>query len=200
MSDLEEQVRRVESKLLKLRQWDGQIWFSTDKSATTKEPIVVFVDGMGATIERVDHPDQRKQLDVADADSAFRLYLNKVKSLDQYVVFEVKPSGIGLFEDLVKSARNMGFDVGYDALEEDKKPHLSALPSIDEATSSTNAPLPTSNQTGFSADASAAFPTNANPVAKTPRTDKPEPVVPTNTVAPPTKSRWQRFLEWIGLR
>jgi hypothetical protein len=201
MDGIDQQVARVESKLLKLRQWDGQIWLIPDKSATTKEPIVVFVDGLGATIQRVDHPDERKQLDKADADSAFRSYLDLAKSLDQYVVFEVKPSGIELFQDLVKSARAKGFAIGYDALEEDKNPHLSPLPSIDEPTPPINTPAETSAQQPSTSNGNPGAPASATPAATSSKPTNPQPAVPTSAPAPQkNKSWWQRLLEWVGLK
>jgi hypothetical protein len=200
MDGLDQQVARVESQLLKLRQWDGQIWLIPDKSATTKEPIVVFVDGMGATIQRVDHPEQRKQLDKDVADSAFSSYLDKAKSLDQYVVFEVKPSGIGLFQDLVKLARDKGFDVGYDALEEDKNPHLSPLPSVDESTPTTDTSTATPAQQSSTSNGNAGTPASVTPAASSPKPTSPQPAATNSTPAPQkNKSWWQKFLEWAGL-
>ena len=200
MDGLDQQVARVESQLLKLRQWDGQIWLIPDKSATTKEPIVVFVDGMGATIQRVDHPEQRKQLDKDVADSAFSSYLDTAKSLDQYVVFEVKPSGIGLFQDLVKSARDKGFDVGYDALEEDKNPHLSPLPSVNESTPPTDTSTATPAQQSSTSNGNAGTPASVTPAASSPKPTSPQPAATNSTPAPQkNKSWWQKFLEWAGL-
>jgi len=200
MDGLDQQVARVESQLLKLRQWDGQIWLIPDKSATTKEPIVVFVDGMGATIQRVDHPEQSKQLDKGVADSAFSSYLDTAKSLDQYVVFEVKPSGIGLFQDLVKSARDKGFDVGYDALEEDKNPHLSPLPSVNESTPPTDTSTATPAQQSSTSNGNAGTPASVTPAASSPKPTSPQPAATNSTPAPQkNKSWWQKFLEWAGL-
>ena len=185
---------------MKLRQWDGQIWLIPDKSATTKEPIVVFVDGMGATIQRVDHPEQSKQLNKDIADSAFSSYLDTAKSLDQYVVFEVKPSGIGLFQDLVKSARDKGFDVGYDALEEDKNPHLSPLPSVNESTPPTDTSTATPAQQSSTSNGNAGTPASVTPAASSPKPTSPQPAATNSTPAPQkNKSWWQKFLEWAGL-
>jgi hypothetical protein len=200
MDGLDQQVARVESQLLKLGQLDGQIWLIPDKSATTKEPIVVFVDGKGATIERIYHPEQHKQLDKDIADSAFSSYLDTAKSLDQYVVFEVKPSGIALFQDLVQSARDKGFDVGYDALEEDKNPHLSPFPSVDESTPPTDTSATTSAQQPPASNDNSGTPASAPAAATSPKPTNPQPTVPTSVPAPQkNKSWWQRFLEWAGL-
>ena len=47
MATLDQQVAQQQSKLLKLRQRDGQLWLIPDKSSTTKEPILVTVAGAG---------------------------------------------------------------------------------------------------------------------------------------------------------
>jgi hypothetical protein len=150
MEKLDQQVALQQSKLLKLREREGQLWLIPDKSSTTKEPILVTVAGAGVTIEHFDHPDQRKQLDKAGVNTDFQSYLREAKALDQYVVFLVRPSGIETFQDLVKSARDLGFDVGFDALEEDRQIHFSTPPPVDEAPkpgSSTNAPVQNTSAT-----------------------------------------------------
>jgi DNA-directed RNA polymerase subunit RPC12/RpoP len=144
--------------------------------------------------------EQSKQLNKDVADSAFSSYLDTAKSLDQYVVFEVKPSGIGLFQDLVKSARDKGFDVGYDALEEDKNPHLSPLPSVDESTPPTDTSATASAQQPSASNDNSGTPTSATPAASSPKPTHPQPAAATSSPAPQkNKSWWQRFLEWAGL-
>ena len=170
MGNLDQQVAKTQSKLLKLRQREGQLWLIPDKSATTKEPILVIVAGAGVTIERFDHPDQRKQLEKSDVDTVFKSYLRSAKALDQYVVFLVRPSGIEIFQDLVKSARDMGFDVGFDALEEDRQIHFSTPPAVDESTPPTETPV--------------------SAPAATPKPNKP---TPTATNAPPSRNNSWRF-------
>jgi hypothetical protein len=90
------------------------------------------VSASGVKVERFDRPDQTKDFSKSSARSEFDAYLNGIKPLDQYVVFLMRPSGIGLFQDLVKSARDKGIEVGYDALEEDKQIYFSTPPVIDE--------------------------------------------------------------------
>jgi hypothetical protein len=201
MDGLERQVERLQSTLLKLRQREGQLWLIPDKSATTKEPILVTVGGAGAVIERFDHPEQRKQLDKAGADSVFKSYLREAKALDQYVVFLVRPSGIGLFQDLVQSARGAGFEVGYDALEEDRQIHFSTPPGVDEPRA-TNWPAVTPDQKSsapagnFAPPAKAAKAASIEPAAKG---SEPQPAGASVNPAPRKKSWWQRLLEWLGL-
>jgi hypothetical protein len=58
--------------------------------------------------------------------------LKEVKPQEQYVVFLIRPSGIGLFKDLVQTARDDGYEVGFDALEENREIHFTAPPPIDD--------------------------------------------------------------------
>jgi hypothetical protein len=201
MDGQEQEVARAQYRLLKLRQREGQLWLIPDKSTTTKEPILVTVSGSGAIIERFDHPDQRRELDAANADSEFESYLNKSKPLDQYVVFLIRPSGIALFQELLKSARDKGFDVGFDALEENKQIHFSTPPPVDEPTPPTNKTSAASDQsaqnTPSTTNSSNGSQTNSSSRATSHAPAKSQPAM---SPAPPrTKSWWQRFLEFVGL-
>jgi hypothetical protein len=132
MVALEQHLAGVQSKLLILRQREGKLWLIPDKGSTTKEPILATVSASSLKIERFDRPDQTKDFSDSSARSEFDTYLDGVKSVDQYIVFLVRPSGIGLFEDLVKSARDKNIEVGFDALEENKDIYYSTPPVIDE--------------------------------------------------------------------
>lgn len=192
MNGLEQQVLHAQDRLLKLRQLEGQLWLIPDRTITTKEPILVTVAGTGITIDRFDRPDQHAQADSGGASDVFTAYLAKVKSTDQYVVFLIKPSGIPLFQSLVQSARDKGFDVGYDALEENQKVHFSTPPSIDEAVASTNESDATVSPSSNS--------NNSTPAASQPNSSKPQPTA-TGSASPPPKNKswWQKLLEWVGL-
>src|SRR5690348_8809357 len=74
MASLENQVSRVQSQLLKLRKSEGQIWLIPDRSSTSKEPILVTVAGSGISIDRLDHPDQRRRIEKGAADAALTDY------------------------------------------------------------------------------------------------------------------------------
>ena len=129
---LEQKIRGVEVKIVKLHSRDGQIWLMPDKSQTTKEPILAVVSSKGVEIERFNRPDLGKEFDKSGAHNGFDAYLNGVKETQQYVVFLIRPSGIAVFKDLVKIARERGFEVGFDALEEDREIHFTAPPPIDD--------------------------------------------------------------------
>lgn len=199
MASLEQKVAGVQSKLLKLREREGKLWLIPDKSSTTKEPILATISGSGAKVERFDHPAEAKEFVKSSARSGFESYLAEAKPVDQYVVFLVRPSGIELFERLLKLARDRGFEVGFDALEENREIHFTTPPPLEEppvwqkaADAGTNTP-PFSNPTN---SAQAKF-----TPATTPATNFTSPPPPAGKPmpAPKTKSWWQRFLEFIGI-
>jgi len=132
MAVLDQHLAGVQSKLLILRQREGKLWLIPDKASTTKEPILATVSASGVKLERFDRPDQTKNFGQSSARSEFDSYLDGVKPVDQYIVFMVRPSGVALFEDLVKSARDKNIEVGFDALEENKDIYYSTPPVIDE--------------------------------------------------------------------
>jgi hypothetical protein len=200
MDSLEQQVASAQSRLLKLQARDRQIWLIPDQATTTKKPILVTVAGTSATVEAFDHPEKHQQWEATRAQSSFEGYLRNAKALNQYVVFLVRPSGIPLFQRLLKSTRAQGFEVGYDALEEDRDVHFSRPPPIDEPIPAGDAPatkpIPPSDRTSSNSSPT----TNPSP-ALTPTATKSGP--PTATPAPPppaAKNWWQRFLAWLGLK
>ena len=134
MAVLDQRVAGVQSKLLTLRQWEGKLWLIPDRSSTTKEPILAVVSGAGVKVQQFDHPNQAREFGGSSVLSEFASYLGESKALDQYFVFMVKPSGIALFGRLVKSARDKGFEVGFDAVEEDKNIYFSTPQVPDETT------------------------------------------------------------------
>ncbi len=134
MAGLEQRVAGIQSKLLKLGEREGKLWLIPDKNGTTKEPILATVSTSGVKLEQFDHPERARVIVKTNASAEFDSFLGGIKPLDQYVVFLVRPSGIELFERLVKLARDKGFDVGFDALEEDKEIYFSTPPIIDETT------------------------------------------------------------------
>jgi hypothetical protein len=194
MDNLELKVSAAQSRLFKLREMEGQLWLVPDKNNTTKEPILVTVAGKSITVEAFDHPEQRKQWDNAASQSSFSTYLGKASSLNQYIVFLVRPSGIQLFKSLVESARAAGFEVGFDALEEDRPVHYSTPPPMDDPATPENRPAtepvtPASASDGKPDPAATTTPTKPGAPASVP------------PVAPPSQNQswWQRLLRRMGL-
>lgn len=138
---LENDVASVQSKIRKLHAREGQVWLIPDRTANPKEPILAIISGTGLRIDRFNHPELSQEFKKSGARAGLESYLKQAKSQDQYVVFLIRPSGIALFKQLVQTARDSGFEVGFDALEEDREIHFSAPPPIDDEATSEHRPL-----------------------------------------------------------
>lgn len=204
---LERQMTSVQSKILKLRAREGQLWLIPDRTSTAKEPILAIVSGSGVMTERFNHPEETQHFSKSRAHAEFEKYLSHAKATDQYVVFLIRPSGIGVFKDLVELARKKGFEVGFDALEENREIHFTTPPPIDDEAVPTRKPaaalpLPspaTDDTNTLEGNTSSepvinSVPVSATNVATPPAAPKPSPPPP-----PKPKSWWQRLLEWLGL-
>lgn len=138
---LEKEIASVESKIHKLHSREGQVWLIPDRTANPKEPLLAIVSGTGLKIDRFNHPELSQEFTKSKSRSGLESYLKDAKSQDQYVVFLIRPSGIALFKQLVQTARDSGFEVGFDALEEDREIHFSAPPPIDDEATTEHRPL-----------------------------------------------------------
>lgn len=136
---LDQRVADLQSKLLQLHQREGKLWLIPEKGMTTKEPVLVIASSRGLSMERFGHPEKTRQIEYAAARPQFQDYVRTMKSADEYVVFLIRPSGIALFQDLVKMTRDQNIEVGYDAIEEDKDIYFTPPPVFDE-TVPANAP------------------------------------------------------------
>ncbi len=203
---LQQKVNAAQVRLAKLRQ-QQDLWIFPDRSATAKEPIVVTVNNGGAKVERFNRPDQTKNFSGADTRNGFKTALEELKPAEQYVVFLVSPSGIGLFEKLAESARAKSFEIGYEPLLPGRETHFTTRPADNETDiprqSSNPAPPRAAANSGGSAPAGTTAPTRSNQattnsVASTNAAGQ-QPPPPPPPPPPVPKSWWQRFLEFIGL-
>jgi hypothetical protein len=200
----EKQVANMQSQLLKLRAMEGHLWLIPEQSKTSKEPVIVTVSDNGVVMERFDKPAQKKEYSKADAASGLKEYLQGVKPLDQYIVFYLKPSGISLFQNLLTIGREKGFEVGFDALGENQTLDFSPPPRLDEPVPPpATTDEPAGNGSRKSSPAASNSPSASappSPVATPQITNSPPPAAANTPPPQKTKSWWQRFLEWVGIR
>ena len=147
---LDQHIAGLQSKLLQLRQREGKLWLIPEKGVTIKEPILAIVSKNGISLERFDHPEKTKQIGSAAARTDFEDYVKELKSADEYVVFLIRPSGVALFQDLVKTARDRNIEVGFDAIEEDKAIYFTSPPVLDETVPVNSTSGYTSGSGGYS--------------------------------------------------
>ncbi|MEK7675550.1 MAG: hypothetical protein AAB676_06935 [Verrucomicrobiota bacterium] len=124
IKELEKKNQQVEARVEKAKQGAPQLWLVPEGEVSGKEPVLVTVSGTRIVCERFDKPEARKEMPAREGDRLFTDLLNGLQPAKDYLVFYVRPSGIGLFKRCRNTARNAGFDVGYDAVEEDKQIHF----------------------------------------------------------------------------
>ena len=115
LAKAEEEVRAAEAALLAEKNRQNVLRLIPEISGTTKEPVLVEVEGTGYKITRFDTQGEVSH----GVQSDFSKGLGLLKPADQFVVFFFKPSAAGLFDAYLQKARSAGFEVGYDVVGED---------------------------------------------------------------------------------
>jgi len=187
---LEKDVLEAQAVLLKLKGQQGKLWLIPDKKVTTKTPVLAVVSGNGVRLEEFNKPEASKEFHGPRAEAQFRSHLDKYDKASYYLVFLVRPSGIGLFDDLSDLSRKLGFEVGFDALDENVEVRFQEPPPLvppEGGHGSTNPAAPPSVDP----------PPPTTPPAATP---PPGPTAKPPPPPPAPKSWWQRLLEYIGIR
>jgi hypothetical protein len=97
-----------------------KVWLIPEAETSRKQAVIVEVSGSRLVTQRFGLPETRKEASAAEAADHLAALLNRLSSEKDYLLFYLRPSGITLFERCLAAARDAGFDVGYDALEEDQ--------------------------------------------------------------------------------
>ncbi len=115
MLELEQKLKEMESAVAAARMKSRSLRLIRELSDTTKEPVIVDVGKQTLKIMRF---DQGQLIEVATLDG-FYSQIRKFRKQDQYIVLYFRPSGAARFEELRQAVKNSGFEVGYDAIDED---------------------------------------------------------------------------------
>jgi hypothetical protein len=83
-----------------------------------KNPLLVKVDGKHLTFEEFDKPESLRVLETSSLTKSFQFGIRNYDPSLYRIVFLFKPSGSHTFEKLTDLATNLGFDIGYDPIEE----------------------------------------------------------------------------------
>ncbi len=118
MKRAEEALRAKEGQLLAEQAKKNELWLIPDRAKTSKEPVLAVVSADSVALQRFDHPE-KSELRGRGLSSKFESALKDYSKLDQYIVFYFKPSGVDHFQALTDSAKNAGFEIGYDAVGEE---------------------------------------------------------------------------------
>ena len=198
---LEEQIRQIQSQLLVVKSNKGQFWLVPDPNATTKEPILVVISGKEIVIERFDRPAERVTL-TGQISQEFKAQLKQYNKLNQYFVFFIRPSGIGIFDEIIEFSKDAGFDTGYEPLAESQVIHFSKpkVPETEIPPPPVKAPsgsTKSSSPPSVNDPVTPSVPSPPDPPSTTAAKPQPKP-----KSAPPAKpvklTLWQRIKKWLG--
>ncbi|MEO8615455.1 MAG: hypothetical protein ABI600_09960 [Luteolibacter sp.] len=115
MMELEQKVRELEAMIAAARLENKKLRLIRGLSDTTKEPVIIDVGEGRMRIMRFDKPQPIELKSLQD----FYVQIKNFRKQDQYFVLYFRPSGAARFEELRQAVKNSGFEVGYDAIDED---------------------------------------------------------------------------------
>ena len=118
MESLEASVKLRQAALLEEQARRNQLWVIPDQSASSKEPVLAVISRNEAIFQRFDRPEKRI-LTGANITDEFAAALKSYSYRKQYLVLYFKPSAAGRFKQLTQAVKDAGFEVGYDAINED---------------------------------------------------------------------------------
>ena len=110
MSDLSAENRKKDS-----------VWMIPERSNDGKAPLLVTIDGTNMRFEEFDKPESLRVLRTSSLTSSFKSAVKSYDSRRFKIVFLFKPSGTDYFKKVIELAKDLGFEVGYDPIEESQK-------------------------------------------------------------------------------
>lgn len=145
-------VDKAQSALLKVSQNEGDVWLIPDRSGTSKEPVIISVlpDHFASrTFDAGEEKRTRRSGDSGDTSSELARLLESHQPTDQYLVFYYRPSTLGSFDKINQAAKDLGYEIGYDVVEEGAV--VQFVPSLDDMAAA-DIPPPTETPSTSSAD------------------------------------------------
>ena len=118
MKSLESDAQSGEAVLLEEQARRNQLWLIPDRSASSKEPVLAVISGSRAIFQQFDNPEPQI-LDGTKITDGFAEALKSYSPSSQYLVLYFKPSAADHFKQCTQEARAAGFEIGYDAINED---------------------------------------------------------------------------------
>ena len=116
---LEQKVERAQTEALDAARSTADVWLTPDRSDTSKEPVIISVLPGSLVAQRLDSAKESTAERTSDTKSNLSTLLKETKPSDQFLVLYFKPSTLASFDDTVKAAKELGYEVGYDIIEEE---------------------------------------------------------------------------------
>jgi hypothetical protein len=119
--ELKAKMKEAEAKLERAKHDESKLWLIPEADASGKRPLLVSLSATNLVCERFSQPESRKEFPASTSERSFKGLLGELNPDRDYLVFYIRPSGIAFFQRCNALAKSAGFNVGYDAVEEDKQ-------------------------------------------------------------------------------
>jgi hypothetical protein len=121
LDDVTRRITDLEAKIEKTKHDRSKLWLIPEADGSGKRPLLVSLSATQVVCERFNEPQRRKVFPAADSERLFAGLLRELRPDLDYFVFYIRPSGIAHFQRFSVLAKGAGFNVGYDAVEEDRQ-------------------------------------------------------------------------------
>jgi len=118
VNEQKQRVKEAQKSLLTLKNDANKLWIIPSTEATSMEPLLVTVSGAGIELDRFNRPEEKKTIPKSSAVTALKSELAGLKATKDYILFFIRPSGVGLYRKCRTEVNASGFKIGYDAVEE----------------------------------------------------------------------------------
>ena len=112
------QIQVAQESINTLKKDANKLWLIPSSEKGGKEPLIVTVSGSGIEIDRFNRPEEKKEFSSNKSLGALDDALKPLSPAKDYVLFYIRPSGIGLFAKLKDLASDKSLQVGSDAVGE----------------------------------------------------------------------------------
>ena len=128
ISDLRKEIEKFKyslssslDELSEEKKRKDSVWMIPEKDSDGKAPLLVTIDGNRMRFEEFDKPESLRVLNTSSLTISFEAGVKNYDPKEFKIVFLFKPSGTVFFEKIRELAKNLGFEVGYDPIEENQK-------------------------------------------------------------------------------
>jgi len=111
-------VERAEQTVLAQMEKTNDLWLIPEKSNTSKEPVIVSVLADHFLVQPVDAKQPQQVKRTGNLNQDIEDLLQAFKPTDQYIVFYFRPSTLQSYDAVTAAAKERGFEIGYDLVEE----------------------------------------------------------------------------------
>lgn len=121
MEELSSSLSNSQEELSTEKKRKDSVWMIPERDNDGKSPLLVTIDGSKMRFEEFDKPESLRVLNTSSLTSSFEAGVEKYDKRKFKIVFLFKPSGAIYFEKVIELAKKLGFEVGYDPVEERQK-------------------------------------------------------------------------------